>query len=520
MKKIFLFTLTFSFLAFSKGYVETYGDINVVDNGMTKINETGLKIEAKDKGLKISTKIGLDNGYISLPDQSLYKSYEDYSSYLYKDYTYIGKNLLKNLNKTSNVYIEYKTPNYQNIETKFKVGIAGEYRDFKELQKAFVEADAGYKFKNSKVGLITNLPYYINQNNKFAIKETIYLKAQASKVKDIDANVNIDYVKDNSDSENLILNFNLGSKFVINKYLTLDTRVKTDLKLLKFNWNGKKFKFSAFKEIRDGRQILDEDEFEYFYLLGDFFDGSIMPLHFLSNPEVDFRWFPRSIVQMNSSMNYSKDNFNICVKPFLNIFLQIPQYIGEAPIKTAESGGVNLDINKTFSEWKIGSNLDYTGYLNKFDASNTNRNTFHIEIYTSYNIFVNNKMIITPSANLKYKYTNTYTELSLSNSEPSIVATHKFNKIYFNLGLGVQYKITDNIDISSLIEGGVRYMNGKIICYKYYPQSNEKIVKYKFEKGEMQPKEEGGYFEDFKVSNLPNLKKYLRLKFNIKYSWY
>lgn len=501
MNKKLLAILLISSITFSKGYIKLssgvelekgYIDVNVDKENLLKdvseeeleelkkylpyndskniLNNTGIEFNFEHKGLEINGKLKLDDYYLKW-DRAKESDFENNDPL----YVITKVNLDKKLNliKNSNLNISYTIPRYKNFDIKVKTGIRGiENNTYLGNDDAeshiFLGLDGGYNFKNVKIGLDSELSNKLTTKNMW-LKENVYLKANTKYLKDIEAKVGMKIFIDNRlDKQRYygkVLSADLSGNYPINNNLKIS---------MKFN-GIYGLNTSLFQELDyEPLDIIEDNEIENIFWLNSKIDGEKSDLNevvyyypkFLKfTSEMDGNTYYDSITFAKFNVDYSKNNFNLKIKPYMYLFGNSTNSINYKwqKNKIGKYFGVNIDISKKiFDKWTIGANFDISKFLNALwnDPKYSHKNRFDIKLYTSYNMKLTDKLIFIPSANFEYMKNDFKIYKSIAD-DPDIYALSS-NKIQLEANARLKYFLTDNILIESLMGVKFKKQNGNI----------------------------------------------------------
>lgn len=474
MNKKALLILMLPTISLSSGYIKLQGELNVdksnlkifddegennsIDNSKKLLNDTGVELKLEHKGLEIGAKLKLDDYYIKWNRPEL-----SGNNFIYDpihDFTTLNLDKKGNFIKNSNVYIKYNLPRYKNIDLKVNAGIFGIKNGFMAEPYLSLGIDGGYNYKNIKVGLDSELDYFLT-TKYMELKEGVYLKADTKYIKDIKARVGINaIVKESIDPINdesykrrkgIMFNFGLSGKYPINNNLKLDFGLSGIYSCTL----GQIFQDLDYKSLN----IKDKDEI--------FVENSYALLFY--TPYIDYRELLKSLTTTKINLNYSKNNLNLKISPYIHIFRR---YWDEPEIGAYL--GINTDINKKFfDKWLIGTEFEISKYVlpSHYDAW-AHKNEFKVNLYTSYDMNITDKLMIVPKLSFEYSK-NRYRYASTESYGEIRYA--KFNNMKLESDIELKYLLTNNFKLTALVGVGIRKYNGVSNILHY----EDKIIKSK-----------------------------------------
>lgn len=459
MNKKALLILMLPTISLSSGYVKLQGELNIdksnleifddkgsinsIDNSKKVLNDTGVELKLEHKGLEIGTKLKLDDYYIKWNRPEI--SGDEFIYDPIYNFTTLNLNRKGNFIKNSNIYIKYNLPRYKNIDLKVNAGIFGIKNGLMAEPYLSLGIDGGYNYKNIKVGLDSELDYFLT-TKYIELKEGIYLKADTKYIKDIKARAGINaVVKESIDPiegmsykrrKGIGFNFGLSGKYPINDNLKLDF----DLSGIYKGTLSEIFQDLDYKPLN----IKDKDEI--------FVENSYALLFYI--PAIDYRELLKSLTTTKINLNYSKNNLNLKISPYIHIFRR---YWDEPEI--GAYFGISTDINKKFfDKWLIGTEFEISKYVlpSHYDAW-AHKNEFKVNLYTSYDMNITDKLMIVPKLSFEYSK-NRYRYASTKSYGEIKFAKHNNMKLESDIEL--KYLLNNNFKLTALVGAGIRKHNG------------------------------------------------------------
>lgn len=470
MNKKALLILILPTISLSSGYVKLQGELNIdksnlepfnkrygfdesdgkpIDNSKKVLNDTGVELKLEHKGLEIGAKLKLDDYYIKWNRIEPNANNVNDHNFIYDsihDFTTLNLDRKGNFIKNSNVYIKYDLPRYKNIDLKVNAGIFGIKNGLMAEPYLSLGIDGGYNYKNIKVGLDSELDYFLT-TKYMELKEGVYLKADTKYIKDIKARVGINAVVKESivpiniesykRRKGIMFNFGLSGKYPINNNLKLDF----DLSGIYIGTLGQIFQDLDYKSlnIKDKDEICVENN----------------PTLLFYTQDTDYKELLKSLTTTKINLNYSKNNLNLKISPYIHIFRR---HFYEHEL--GAYFGINTDINKKFfDKWVIGTRFEISKYVlhSHYDIG-AHKNNFKVNLYTSYDMNITDKLIIVPK--LSFEYSKNRYKLA-SYEESGTINYAKFNDMKLESDIELKYLLTNNFKLTALAGVGIRKHNGE-----------------------------------------------------------
>jgi hypothetical protein len=516
MKKICVLSLLFSLVSFSKGYVETYGKVDVEGSGLHVIENAGVKLNMEQDKLKFTANIGLKDyniktkKYIHFDKKDVfnYPSYvingPDYNSIedIKEEYYNYGKDyggmfnyrddIKKNVKKASNFKLEYAALR----DEKADVTLSAESDSYDlyncVLKSAKLGSNLTFKFSDkSKFGIDNEIELYDGHTDAYI---SPHVETQIKNKANIKFGVGLGYTDMYRFGNCLYITTDLNGKVRLNKNTTLEmyNSVNVSLNNVFLKMYKKRLGFFGLGNDNNLEYMYEKEENGYLRFLDIVSHGIVCVGSFIEIDGADRGFWPKKMLKSSLNLKNKSDNFEMEIMPFANFF--VGQCLDH--VKGAFYGVNAKASNKFLDKYLIGTKIKLFGLDHLYEKDDdgiyfmfTKIRGVNMDFYTEYDAKINSKFSVKPKLEVGYYGKHESSGLANENGNGEYV----LHRLKGEASILAKYMITDSLSMSAGILGGLKFVKGN------YKMIQENGTLYK---GENEV-----------------LNKYLKLSFNMKYEW-